>query len=232
MLSADAWQALFLTLKLAAVSTPLLLLFAFPLAYWLAGKQTWWKMLLETIFSLPLVLPPTVLGFYLLVLFAPQASLGQLWLLVFQHSLAFSFAGLVLGSMLANLPFAIQPIQAALRGIDPFLVESACALGAKWWQVLWWIRVPVARHGIVSAMMLVFAHTLGEFGVVVLLGGNLAGETRVASIALYDAVQQGDYAEAHAFAAVLMGMSLSLMLVAECYRRWTARRYLGGEQKI
>jgi molybdate transport system permease protein len=158
------------------------------------------------------VLPPTVIGFYLLVLMAPQQPLGAAWMSVFGHPLPFSFAGLVLGSVVYSLPFAVQPFQAAFRGVKGELVQSALALGLTRRQVFWSIVLPLSRHGILTGVSLSFAHTMGEFGVVLMLGGNIPGQTRVASIALYDQAQKLDYAAAHAYALVLLLISFGMLV--------------------
>lgn len=218
-LPAELWQALWLTVRLAFSATLILLLLGIPLAYWL--NQSRWRgvALVETLISLPIVLPPTVIGFYLLILLAPQSPIGRFWLDTFGLSLTFSFAGLVVGSVLYSLPFAVQPFQAAFKGVDPDLVAAAAALGASPWQRFWRILLPAARRGIGVGVTLSFAHTMGEFGVVLMLGGNIPGETRVASIALYDEVQQLNYAAAHAYALVLLLVSFALLAAMNALQR-------------
>ena len=183
LISAELLYSLWLTVKLALVSTLLLLLICIPLAYWINNSRSRWVLVVELIVTLPIVLPPTVIGFYLLLLFSPQYFIGQFWQAVFDTGLVFSFTGLV-------IPFALQPIQSAFKQVDESLLEAAIALGATPKQVFWTVIVPVSRYGILSGALLSFAHTLGEFGVVLMLGGSIPHETRVASIALYDEVQK------------------------------------------
>lgn len=222
-LPAPLWQAFLLSVELATLTAGLLWLLGLPLAHWLNQTRFIGRPLLEALVALPIVLPPTVIGFYLLVAFAPQAPLGHLWLGLFDYTLAFSFPGLVIGSLIYSLPFAVQPYQAALRSIPRELIEASAALGAGSWRTLWYVRLPWARAGIFAGTALAFAHTLGEFGVVLMLGGNLEGHTRVASIALYDLTQALEYDTAHRYALVLLGMSLVLLLlIAALQKRMTA----------
>ena len=202
---------LMLTIKLAFVSTLVLLLICVPLAHWVNNTRSKWGVVVELLVTLPIVLPPTVIGFYLLLLFSPQYVLGQTWLYVFDSSLVFSFTGLVAGSVIYSLPFALQPIQTAFKQVDDTLLEAATALGATPKQVFWTVIVPTARYGILSGALLSFAHTMGEFGVVLMLGGSIPHETKVASIALYDEVQKLNYVVAHQFALLLLVLS-ALML--------------------
>jgi len=213
------WQALWLTIRLAAVSTLLLLGIALPLAGWLDRTRARGAPLVEALVTLPIVLPPTVIGFYLLVAFGSQSPLGRAWIDLFGHSLAFSFPGLVLGSVIYSLPFAVQPIQTAFRDVDAALIEASCALGARARQTFWRVIVPAARGGLLTGAALSFAHTMGEFGVVLMLGGNIPGVTRVASIALYDEAQKLNYPAAHAYAIVLLVLSFVMLLVIGLLRR-------------
>ncbi|WP_120994732.1 molybdate ABC transporter permease subunit [Stutzerimonas urumqiensis] len=213
MLAASDWQALWLTLRLAALSTALLLLIGLPLAAWRVRKQTRLRKLLDALIALPLVLPPTVLGFYLLVLFAPDTALGRGWIALTGQQLAFSFSGLVLGSVVYSLPFVVQPLTVALREIPASLLEAAASLGASRFERLLRVVLPLLRRGVLVAATLGFAHTLGEFGVVLMLGGSIPGETQVASIALFQHVEALRYAEAHRLAAWLLGLSFGLLLV-------------------
>ena len=208
LLTDGDWQALAITLQLAALSTALLLLIGLPLAAWRVRKQTTLRRILDAVLALPLVLPPTVLGFYLLVLFAPDTPLGQAWHWLTGQGLAFSFTGLVLGSVLYSLPLTV-----ALREIPPSLLEAAASLGAGRWQRLLWVVLPLLRRGILVAGTLGFAHTLGEFGVVLMLGGSIPGETQVVSIALFQHVEALRYGEAHRLAACLLGLSFLLLLL-------------------
>jgi len=204
------WQPLGLTLELASVTTLLLLFFGLPLAYWLNRLSGVTAIVSEALVGLPIVLPPTVLGYYLLVVFAPGSLFGGAWEHVFGRTLAFSFPGLVAGSILYSLPFAIQPYQTALRGIPSHVVEAA-SLEANPIQTFWHIRLPLARPGIIVGSTLVFAHTLGEFGVVLMIGGDIPGETQVASIALFNEMQKLNFGVAHVYAAILLIVSFVLL---------------------
>jgi molybdate transport system permease protein len=210
-LPAGFWQALLLTLQLAVTTTLLLLLAGIPLAQWLNTSRLPGIWLLETLVSLPIVLPPTVIGFYLLVLLSPQQGVGKWWLDTFGHTLTFSFTGLVIGSLVYSLPFAVRPLQVAFRSVDRSLIEGSVALGATAQQTFWRIVLPASRDGVIAAGALAFAHTLGEFGVVLMVGGSIPGETRVASIALYDEAQKLNFATAHAYALVLLVISFVLL---------------------
>lgn len=212
-LSAELWQALRLTLFLAACTTVILLLICIPLANWLNTRRGPFILFLETVFTLPIVLPPTVIGFYLLLAMSPHYGLGHWWLSHVGQPLAFSFTGLVIGSVIYSLPFALQPIQSGFRQVPKLLTDGSAALGATPRQTFWRMVLPSARSSVLAGASLSFAHTLGEFGVVLMLGGNIAGETRVASIALFDKVQQLDYATAHAYSLLLLGISFVLLLL-------------------
>ena len=218
-LTPELWQSLWLTIRLAAVSTVALVLIGLPLASFLNRCRWRGIVLVETIVTLPIVLPPTVIGFYLLAFFAPQSPAGWLWSQVTGHSLAFTFAGLIVGSVIYSLPFAVQPFQSALKGVPREYREAAISLGASPWQTFWRVVLPNARRGIGVGVTLSFAHTMGEFGVVLMLGGNIPGVTRVASIALYDEVQRLNYPAAHAFAAVLLVISFACLAVIGWLRR-------------
>ncbi len=207
----ELWSSLWLTLQLAAATAIVLLTIAVPLAHWLNNSTNWLRPLIELAVTLPIVLPPTVIGFYLLILLSPAHWIGATWQVLFDSTLTFSFAGLVVGSVVYSLPFAVQPIQSAFRSVESSIIESAVSLGASGWQVFWRIIVPVSRRGILVGASLSFAHTVGEFGVVLMLGGNIPGRTRVASIALYDQVQQLNYASAQGFALVLLLISAALL---------------------
>lgn len=211
-LSPALWQSLWLTLKLAGITTLVLGLLGLPLAHWL--NTTRWRPapIVEALVGLPMVLPPTVIGFYLLVAFAPDRPPGSWWVALTGSPLTFTFTGLVVGSVFYSLPFAVQPFQAALRGVPRELLEAGSALGVGPLRVWLRLHVPLARRGILAGLTLGFAHTLGEFGVVLMIGGSIPGVTRVASIALYDEVQKLAYPQAHAFAAVLLVLSFLLLL--------------------
>jgi len=221
-MGAEIWQALGLTFQLASITTLLLLLCGLPLAHFLNSLPNRFGAVLETIVALPIVLPPTVLGFYLLVIFAPQNFFGALWQRLFGQQLAFSFPGLVLGSMLYSLPFAIQPFQSALRGIPRFLIEAA-VLEANPIQGFWHVRLPLALRGIVVGGTLSCAHTIGEFGVVMMIGGSIPGITKVASVALYNEVQKPNYAVANQYAVILLASSFCLLfavVLLQRHSRW------------
>ena len=211
--------ALFTTLKLATVSTILLLLIATPLAWWLSRSQRRVKVIIEALVALPLVLPPTVLGFYLLIFFSPNSLIGGLWKEISGMPLVFSFTGLVLGSIIYSLPFVVQPLQNSFQSIGERPLEVAATLGAQPRDTFLKVVVPLAMPGFLTAAVLGFAHTIGEFGVVLMIGGNIPGETRVASIAIYDHVETLNYQAAHGLAGILLGISFVLLLfVYSCNR--------------
>jgi molybdate transport system permease protein len=218
-LPAPLWQSLWLTLRLAAITTLVLGALGLPLAQWL--NTTRWRLApaIETLVALPIVLPPTVIGFYLLVAFSPHHAPGSWWRDVTGSPLAFSFTGLVIASVLYSLPFAVQPFQAALRAVPRELLDAGMALGATPTRVFLRLHAPLAWRGIAAGLTLGFAHTLGEFGVVLMIGGSIPGVTKVASIALYDEVQALAYPQAHAFAATLLGLSFFLLLAVTLLQR-------------
>ena len=205
------WQALYLSLKLASVVCVALLLIGVPLAYWLTFSRWRWKFLLESIVALPLVLPPTVLGFYVLVAIGARSPIGHAWTSWFGHGLAFSFEGLVIASILYSLPFAVQPLAAAFSQVDPALIEASSILGASRARTFARVILPLSINGVLTGAILSFAHTIGEFGVVVMVGGNLPGVTRTVSIAIYDEVQAFDYATANATALLLVAFSFVVL---------------------
>jgi molybdate transport system permease protein len=208
------WQALTLTLQLASVTTAILLAIAVPLAAWLILGRSRFRALVEAISALPLVLPPTVLGFYLLVLLGPRTGLGRALTSLLGHPLAFSFAGLVVGSVIYSFPFALQPLVAGFAAIDNSLLDAGRLLGASPARILWTILLPLARRSLLTAAILTFLHTLGEFGVVLMLGGDIPGATRTLSIVLFNQVESFDYAAANRTAlALLVFCVLSLTLV-------------------
>lgn len=216
--------ALWITLKLATVTTLWLLLLGTPLAWWLARRRSTLRTAVEAVVALPLVLPPTVLGFYLLIAFAPQSVVGQFWEQLTGQRLAFSFSALVIGSILYSLPFVVQPLQAAFRQLPGELLEAAATLGASPWDRWRSVILPLCRSSFIAAASLGFAHTVGEFGVVLMIGGNIPGETQVLSIALYDRVESLDFASAHRLAAGLIGFSLvTLFLLYRGNGRWSVR---------
>ncbi len=218
-LAAPLWQSLALTLRLAAITTLVLGVIGLPLAHWLNTTRTRLAPFLETLVTLPVVLPPTVIGFYVLVGLSPQHPPGSWWRDLTGQPLVFTFTGLVIASVFYSLPFAVQPFQAALRAVPRDLLEAGTAYGASPWRVFFRLHAPLAWRGIAAGLTLGFAHTLGEFGVVLMIGGAIPGVTKVASIALYDEVQRLDYASAHAFAATLLGLSFALLLVVTLLQR-------------
>ncbi|MGH1541865.1 MAG: molybdate ABC transporter permease subunit [Arenicella sp.] len=213
--------ALTLTLKLAALTTVILLIIGTPLAWWMARTQWRFKFLLEAIISLPLVLPPTVLGFYLLISLGPQGPLGQLTSALGIQSLAFTFTGLVIGSVIYSMPFVVQPLHNAFAAIGHRPLEAAATLRASPIDCFFSIAVPMARPGFLTAAVLGFAHTIGEFGVVLMIGGNIPGETQVVSIAIYDHVEALEYGHAHWLSVALL--LLSFIMLSVLY--WINRRF-------
>jgi molybdate transport system permease protein len=205
--------AVWLTLRLAAVSTVVLLVIGTPIAWWLSRTRSWLKGPVGALVALPIVLPPTVLGFYLLVLMGPAGPVGQLTQALGLGVLPFTFAGLVVGSVIYSLPFVVQPLQAAFEGIGERPMEAAATLRAGPWDRFFSVAVPLARAGFLGAAVLAFAHTLGEFGVVLMIGGNIPGATKVLSVALYDHVEAMDYASAHVLAAGMLVFSFLVLLV-------------------
>lgn len=212
-------QALILTLRLAAVSTAFLLVLGTPLAWWLATTHRPWRPLVDTVVSLPLVLPPTVLGFYLLLVLGPAGFVGKALAALGSAPLVFTFAGLVIGSVIYSMPFVVQPIRDAFINVGNEPLEAAATLGAGPWDRFRTVAVPMAKRGFLTAASLGFAHTLGEFGVVLMLGGNIPGHTRVVSIAIFDHVEAMDYGRAHALAGTLLAISFVLLLVVQILNR-------------
>jgi molybdate transport system permease protein len=205
-------QAVWLTLKLASVSTIILLLIATPLAWWLAHSERWYKGAVAAVVALPLVVPPTVLGFYLLLWLGPQGMVGEITRALGLGTLPFTFAGLVVGSVLFSLPFAVQPIQNAFEAIGKRPFEVAATLRAGAWDRFVSVALPLARPGFLTAIILAFAHTVGEFGVVLMLGGNIDGETRVLSVAIYNHVEAMEYGAAHLLAGGMVLFSFLVLL--------------------
>ncbi len=207
------WPPVLLTLRLAAITTAILLLIATPLAWWLTRSRNRFKPAVEAVVALPLVLPPTVLGFYLLIALGPQGFIGAPWLAATGETLTFSFAGLVVGSVIYSLPFVVQPLQTAFTAVGEPLLEAAATLRASPWDRFVSITLPAARRGFVIAATLGFAHTVGEFGVILMIGGNIPGKTQVLSIAIYDRVETLHYGDAHALAAGLLVFSFAALLM-------------------
>lgn len=206
-------QAILLTLRLASLTTLILLALAVPLGYWLAYSQARWKPLVEAAVALPLVLPPTVLGFYLLVLLGPRTAVGRALASVFGHPLAFSFAGLVAGSVIFSLPFAVQPITTGFRSVDREILEAATLLSRRKPKILAKVLLPMVRQFLWTAAILAFTHTVGEFGVVLMIGGGIPGVTRTVSISIYDEVQDFAYAQANHTALLLLSLSFVALLM-------------------
>jgi molybdate transport system permease protein len=205
------WTAIGVSIRLAAIVSGVLLVIGLPIAYWLTFSRWRWKFLVEAVVALPLVLPPTVLGFYVLVAVGARSPVGRAWTAWTGHGLAFTFEGLVAASILYSLPFAVQPIAAAFAQVDRGLIDAAATLGSSPWRTFVRVLVPLSIEGIVAGGVLSFAHTLGEFGVVLMVGGNLPGVTRTVSIAIYDQVQAFRYADANATALLLLLFSATVL---------------------
>ncbi|WP_342163160.1 molybdate ABC transporter permease subunit [Methylobacterium sp. SD21] len=218
------WQALSLSLRLGALTVLLLLPVGVVLGRWLAFRRFRGRSLAEALLALPLVLPPTVLGYYLLSAFGGASPLGQAWQAAFGHPLAFSFPGLLLASVIANLPFAVQPMQRGFEAIPTDVREAAAVSGLTPWRILWAIDLPLAWPGIVTGLVLAFAHTLGEFGVVLMVGGSIPGETRTVAVAIYDRVQAFDMDAAGSMAALLLLLSLAALTLTYTLSSRVGRR--------
>ncbi|MEO1751217.1 molybdate ABC transporter permease subunit [Thiofaba sp. EF100] len=212
-LTPGEWQAIGLTAKLAGLTTVILLLLSAPLAWWMAHTQSRMGNVVAALVSLPLVLPPTVIGFYLLIVLGPQGFVGGSLEKLGLHHLAFSFWGILIGSVIYSLPFAVQPLRDAFAAIGSRYLDAASTLRASALDRFFTVVMPLARSGILTAVVITFAHTVGEFGVIAMLGGSIAGETRVVSIAIYDHTQAMEYEQAHRLSAILLGFSfLTLFL--------------------
>jgi molybdate transport system permease protein len=214
------WQAFWLTIRLAVLVAAVLLVLGLPIAYWIAYSRLRWKFLAEAVVALPIVLPPTVLGFYVLVALGSRSPLGRWWQSLTGHTLAFTFAGLVIGSIIYSLPFAVQPFAAAFALVDPRLMAASATLGASKLRTFLKVILPLSIPGVVTGVALSFAHTMGEFGVVLMIGGNIPGVTRTVSIDIYDQVQAINYAAANQTALVLLTISFAVLsLVYEVNRK-------------
>ncbi len=213
------WGPILLTAKLAAVTTLVLLVLGVPMAWWLATTRSRLKPFLEAFTALPLVLPPTVLGFYLLILLSPASTFGGFWVDVIGTTLTFSFIGLVIASVFYSLPFMVQPLQTAFEAVGRGPMEAAASLGATRLDAFFTVAVPLSLRGFVSACVLTFAHTVGEFGVVLMVGGNIPGRTQVISIAIYEHVETLRYAEAHMLSAGLLVFSFAVLLLVYSINR-------------
>jgi len=225
-------SSLALSFELAGCVAAILLAIGTPAAYWLAYSNWRGKFLLESVVALPLVLPPTVLGFYALLAMGPRGPLGRLWMALFGHGLAFTFSGLVIASVAYSFPFAVQPLIASFEAVDRKLLHASAVLGAGKWRTFRRIILPLSLPGVVTALVLSFAHTLGEFGVVLMVGGNLAGVTRTVSIDIYDRVQSIEYRAANHLALLLLGISFAVLCLvyavnrcvwAPAWARWTVK---------
>jgi molybdate transport system permease protein len=213
------WQSLLLTIRLSAIVAAILFVIALPIAYWITYSRWRWKFLAEAAVGLPIVLPPTVLGFYLLVALGDRSPLGHLWQAITGHTLAFTFQGLVIGSIIYSLPFAVQPFAASFAAVDSRLIAASATLGASKLRTFREIILPLSKPGLVAGTALSFAHTMGEFGVVLMVGGNIPGVTRTVSIEVYDQVQALNYSAANITALVLLGISFTLLSLVYALNR-------------
>jgi molybdate transport system permease protein len=205
------WQAFSLTLQLAIIVSALLVAIGLPIAYWIAFTRWRWKFLVEAVVALPIVLPPTVLGFYVLVALGPHSPLGRWWISLTGHTLSFTFTGLVIGSILYSLPFAVQPFAASFTSVDRGLIAASQTLGASPLRSFFSVILPLSIPGVITGIALSFAHTMGEFGVVLMVGGNIPGVTRTVSIDIYDRVQASDYSGANQTALLLLVLCFALL---------------------
>ena len=205
------WQAFWLTLQLAAVVSGILFALGLPIAYWIAFSRRRWKFLVEAAVALPIVLPPTVLGFYVLVALGSRSPLGRWWQSLTGHTLAFTFAGLVIGSILYSLPFAVQPFAASFSSVDRKLMAASATLGASPFRTFSRVVLPLSVPGLITGIALSFAHTMGEFGVVLMVGGNIPGVTRTVSIDIYDKVQTSNYSAANETALLLLVLAFAIL---------------------
>ena len=213
MINSSDWTALTLTFELALISTIILLIIGTPIAWWLSQTKVRFKFLIETMVALPIVLPPTVLGFYLLIFLGPQGSVGKLVSYLGGPSLIFSFTGLIIGSIVYSMPFVIQPLQHAFSVIDKRADETAATIGFSRLRRFFYLFLPLSKTGYLSAFVLGFAHTLGEFGIVLMIGGNIPGETQVASISIYNYVEMLEYEKAHTLSLLLLLISFTLLAI-------------------
>ena len=215
------WQAFWLTIRLAVLVAAALLILGLPIAYWLAYSRRRWKFLAEAVVALPIVLPPTVLGFYVLVALGSRSPLGRWWQSLTGHTLAFTFTGLVIGSIIYSLPFAVQPFAAAFSLVDPRLMAVSATLGSSKLRTFLKVILPLSIPGVVTGVALSFAHTMGEFGVVLMVGGNIPGVTRTVSIDIYDQVQALNYAAANQTALLLLAISFIVLSLVYAVNRKT-----------
>ena len=213
------WEAFATTLKLASATSMVLMIIGLPLSYWVAFSKWRWKFLIEAVVALPLVLPPTVLGFYVLVAMGPQSPLGRSYESIAGHGLAFTFQGLVVASVLYSLPFAVQPIAAAFGSVDRKYIEASWMLGVSNFETFFRVIIPQSWAGLVTGLVLSFAHTLGEFGVVLMVGGNIPGVTRTLSIDIYDQVQAQNYSSAAQTSVLLLLISFVILSIVYGFNR-------------
>ena len=213
------WQTFRLTLELAFTVSVILLLIGLPIAYWIAFSRWRWKFLIEAVVALPIVLPPTVLGFYVLVALGPRSAFGRGWISLTGHTMAFTFWGLVIGSIIYSLPFAVQPFAASFSSVDRKLISAAATLGASRLRTFLRIVAPLSLPGLITGTALSFAHTMGEFGVVLMVGGNIPGSTRTVSIDIYDRVQSSDYVGANQTALILLVVCFALLALVYSLNR-------------
>lgn len=209
----DDWSPIYLSIELALITTLILLIIAIPLAYWLSQTKSIFKPVIEAIVSLPLVLPPTVIGFYLLISFSPESAIGSFLKETLGLQLAFSFTGLVIGSVIYSLPFMVQPIYNGFSSLPPSLSEASLTLGKSKLTTIRQVSLPNIKNAILSGLVLTFAHTIGEFGVVLMIGGNIPHETRVVSIDIYSKVEALDYSGAHIYSAILLSITFLVLLI-------------------
>lgn len=214
---------IWLTLKLASITTLVLLLIGLPLAYWLSKSRSIIKIIVEAIITMPLVLPPSVLGFYLLLAFSPQHGVGKWLQHTFNVQFVFSFQGLILASVIYSMPFMIGPIKSALQQLPLSLAQASYTLGKTGWQTFIHVLLPNIRSSVLTAIILTFAHTLGEFGVVLMIGGNIPGITRVASIAVYDSVENMDYHAANVYSLILFSITFILVISVFVFNKYKAK---------
>jgi molybdate transport system permease protein len=207
------WQAFWLTVELAVVVSTILFVLGLPIGYWIAFSRARWKFLVEAIVALPIVLPPTVLGFYVLVALGSRSPLGRWWLSLTGHTLAFTFTGLVIGSVLYSLPFSVQPFAASFSSVGPKLLAASATLGASPLRTFLRIVLPLSIPGLVTGVALTFAHTMGEFGVVLMVGGNIPGVTRTVSIDIYDQVEAANYSSANGTALLLLAFCFAVLTI-------------------
>ena len=217
------WTPIWLSLKLAAITTIILVVIGIPLAYWLSRRSSLLKIGIEALLTMPLVLPPSVLGFYLLLAFSPNSLLGSWLLRYFNISLVFSFGGLVVASVIYSLPFMVSPVKSALAHLPKSLAEASYTMGKSKWETFYRILLPNIKSSLYTAVVLSFAHTLGEFGVVLMIGGKLNGITKVASIAIYDAVDSNQYHEANEYALVLFAITFIIVILVFIFNRNAAK---------